>query len=103
MQAGEENKKQSMEIITIVAVALVVSFFPIKTGWVAKDLGRNFWVWFFLGLFMPFLSVIVLLCLPIKKIKKKKKNLLVSDHNRPAQNRYKRIKIQSALERKQAG
>lgn len=89
-----------MEIITIAAVVLVVSFFPIKTGWVAKDLGRNFWVWFFLGLVFPFASMIVLLCLPIKKIQMEQKILPLSNHNRHAQNFDKHIKIQSALEKK---
>ena len=102
MQAGEGNKKESMEIITIAAVILVVSFFPVKTGWVAKDLGRSFWVWFFLGLFLPFASMIILLCLPIKKIQMANRKLPVSNHNRLAQNSYKRMKIQSASESKKA-
>jgi hypothetical protein len=91
-----------MEIITVAAAGLVVGFFPIKTGWVAKDLGRNFWVWFFLGLIFPFASMIVLLCLPIKKIQMEQKILPSSNHNRHAQNINKRVKIQSASERKKA-
>jgi uncharacterized membrane protein len=91
-----------MEIITIAAVILVVSFFPVKTGWVAKDLGRSFWVWFFLGLFLPFASMIILLCLPIKKLQMEQKNLPLSNHNGQAPNYYKRIKIRSASESKRA-
>ena len=74
---GGRNKNERMEILTIITTALVISFFPLKTGFVAKDFGRNFWLWFFMGLFMPFVSVVILLCLPIKglELSKKEKNM----------------------------
>jgi hypothetical protein len=40
-----------MEIITIITLIMVASFSPVKTGLTAKDLGRKFWLWFFMGLF----------------------------------------------------
>lgn len=91
-----------MEIVTIATMVLVISFFPIKTGWVAKDLGRNYWVWLFLGLFLPFISMVILLCLPIKKKQMEQKSLPQSDHSGHAQNIYKRVKCWPASESKKA-
>jgi len=33
----------------------------------AKSMGRKFWPWFLLGIPLPFIANIILLCLPVKK------------------------------------
>ena len=74
-----------MEIITIVTTILVISFFPLKTAFVAKDLGRKFWPWFLLGLTLPFFSMLILLCLPIKNLpeeKRKRSSITYHEHTK---------------------
>jgi hypothetical protein len=58
-----------MDAITITALSSVLVFFPLKTACIAKSLGRKFWVWFFMGLCLPFFGLVILLCLPITRLK----------------------------------
>lgn len=37
---------------------------PLVGAWYASSRGRNFWRWYFIGLFFPIISFVVLLCLP---------------------------------------
>ncbi|UZR92839.1 hypothetical protein [Chondrinema litorale] len=48
-------------------VFFVLAFFmsiPLVGAWYASSRGRRFWLWYFLGLFFPIISSIILLCLP---------------------------------------
>jgi hypothetical protein len=57
-----------MEVLIGLIIALIPCLmFPLMTGWCALSLNRKFWPWFFAGLFLPFLGVIILLCLPVKE------------------------------------
>jgi len=56
-----------MELFVAAPVILIVFFFPVLTGFMAQSMGRKFWPWFFLGIPLPFVANIILLCLPIKK------------------------------------
>lgn len=37
---------------------------PLSSAAFAKRMGRPFWAWFFIGLILPGISVLVLFCLP---------------------------------------
>jgi|KBSSwiStaDraftv2_1062776.scaffolds.fasta_scaffold2405807_2 hypothetical protein len=56
-----------MEVLIAAPVILIVFFFPLLTGFMAQSMGRKFWPWFLLGIPLPFIANIILLCLPIKK------------------------------------
>jgi len=48
----------------------VLAFFmsiPFVGAWYASSRGKNFWLWYFIGLFLPIISFIILLCLPDEK------------------------------------
>lgn len=47
----------------ILAVAVAVSFIPIMTGYCAASHGRSFWLWFALGIALPFASFLLLFAL----------------------------------------
>jgi hypothetical protein len=34
-------------------------------GLMARSLGRSFWLWFWISIPLPFVSCIILLCLPV--------------------------------------
>jgi len=57
-----------MEFLLAIPLILLPLFFPVLTGGIAVSLGRKFWPWFVLGLVLPFIAAIILLCLPIKRI-----------------------------------
>ena len=64
------NKLQTtnMEFILGLLIALIpICFFPFVTGWAALSMNRKFWPWFIAGLFLPFLGIAILLCLPVKE------------------------------------
>ena len=57
-----------MEFLLGLLIALIpICFFPFVTGWAALSVNRKFWPWFIAGLFLPFLGVVILLCLPVKE------------------------------------
>ena len=41
--------------------------FPLMTGLCAQCFNRKFWPWFFAGFFLPFIGVVIVLCLPEKR------------------------------------
>ena len=59
-----------MEVLFAIPLIIVPFFWPVLTGLMAKNFGRKFWVWFWLGVPLPFIGVVILLFLP-EKIKKK--------------------------------
>ena len=37
---------------------------PLVGAWYASSRGRSFWTWYFIGLFLPVISFVILLCMP---------------------------------------
>ena len=59
-----------MEFVFAIPLLFTPFMMPLITGLMAKNFGRKFWLWFFLGLLLPFIAAIVLLCLPDKSKRK---------------------------------
>ena len=57
-----------MEFLFAIPVVLLPFVMPLITGVMAKSMGRKFWPWFFLGIPLPFVANVILLCLPVKKV-----------------------------------
>ena len=87
-----------MDNITIAGLLSVLAFFPLQTACIAKSLGRKFWVWFFLGLLLPFFSLAILLCLPIRALKMGRSDLSQKGQN--GKSSYGTIELKSSTERK---
>jgi hypothetical protein len=60
-------KNSFMEFLIALPIIALPFFFPVVTGLMAKSLGRKFWFWFFMGVPLPFVACIILLCLPTRK------------------------------------
>jgi hypothetical protein len=71
-----KNKKLAMEVIIALPIIIIPFFFPVLSGLMAISFGRKFWPWFIVGVFLPFISMIILLALPDRR---KKKEIPVSD------------------------
>jgi hypothetical protein len=56
-----------MEVILALPFMLIPFFFPLVGGLMARSFGRSFWVWFWISVPLPFVSCIILLCLPDKR------------------------------------
>ena len=54
-----------LRLLLIFAVSLLV-FAPI-TGYIAYNYGRSFWLWFGLGLVVPFVSVFIILFVAMRE------------------------------------
>ncbi len=64
----------------------VLAFFmsiPLVGAWYASSRGKDFWTWYFIGLFLPIISFVILLCLPDKK--------------NPVENELEQIRIQNKM------
>jgi len=59
-----------MEVIFAIPIILAPFFWPVLTGLMAKSFGRKFWLWFVLGIPLPFIAMVILLFLPDKRQKK---------------------------------
>jgi len=53
-----------MEVVFALPLVFTPVLMPVITGLMAKNFGRKFWPWFFVGLVLPFIANIILLCLP---------------------------------------
>lgn len=58
-----------MNLVIFIPLILLTVTFPFLTACTAKILGRSFRSWFWISLAIPFVSFIVVLCLPSKKKK----------------------------------
>jgi hypothetical protein len=58
-----------MEVIIAIPLLMVPLFWPVVTGLMAISFGRKFWPWFFIGIPLPLVAAIILLCLPDKRKK----------------------------------
>jgi hypothetical protein len=56
-----------MEVVIAIPFLLIVFAFPLMGGFMALTFGRRFWPWFWLSFPLPFISCIILLCLPAKR------------------------------------
>lgn len=56
-----------MEVLLSLPLLMIPLFFPLIAGLMAQSFGRNFWLWFFVGIALPFVANIILLCLPSRK------------------------------------
>lgn len=56
--------KQLMPEIILLLISSIVLMPPLISGFFARSQGRSFWFWFFLGCFLPFISVLILFFLP---------------------------------------
>jgi hypothetical protein len=59
-----------MEVVLAMPLLMVPFIMPLIAGLMAKTYGRSFWTWFFIGIPLPFIAQIILLCLPDKSVKK---------------------------------
>jgi MFS family permease len=55
-----------MEFDFALSLVLTPFILPFITGLMAKYFGRKFWPWFFIGIPLPLIANILLLCLPDK-------------------------------------
>jgi hypothetical protein len=59
-----------MEVLNGFVIAMIpLLTFALMTGWAAWSLNRKFWPWFVAGLFLPFIGVVIILCLPANEKK----------------------------------
>ena len=72
-----------MEVIFAIPVILVTLCWPVITGLAALSFGRRFWFWFFVGIPLPLIATIIVLCLPDKR---QKINPIVSNEMKPVSN-----------------
>jgi hypothetical protein len=65
-----------MEILIGFVITMIsLLTFSVMTGWLAVSLDRKFWPWFVVGFFLPFISALIIVCLPVKKKKVKRQSL----------------------------
>ena len=57
-----------MEVAIAVPLIILPFFLPLLAGLMAISFGRKFWPWFFIGMILPLVANIILLCLPEKSI-----------------------------------
>lgn len=60
-----------MEVIAALVVLIIPFIWPTITGLMAKSFGRKFWPWFLIGIPLPFIANVILLCLPDRSSKLK--------------------------------
>lgn len=58
-----------MEVLFALPLLSIPLAMPFITGQMAKSFGRKFWPWFIIGIPLPFIANIILLCLPDKSKK----------------------------------
>jgi len=58
-----------MEITAVLSLILLASLVPLVSGFMATCHQRSFWLWFIIGLLLPFISNLLLLLLPEKTTK----------------------------------
>ena len=58
-----------MEITSALTLILLASLVPLVSGFMATCHQRSFWLWFVIGLLLPFISNLLLLLLPDKEKK----------------------------------
>ncbi|HEX7844405.1 MAG TPA: hypothetical protein VF476_01320 [Chitinophagaceae bacterium] len=59
-----------MEVVFSLPILIIPAIFPFVAGSMAKCFGRKFWTWFLIGIPLPFIANLILLCLPDRSVKK---------------------------------
>ena len=55
----------------VIGIIIFTLLAPLSTAHFASSQGRSFWLWFFLTLFLPGISMFILIFLPDKSVKEK--------------------------------
>lgn len=55
-----------MEVLFSLPILMIPFILPMIAGLMAKSYGRSFWTWFLIGLPLPLIANIILLCLPAR-------------------------------------
>jgi hypothetical protein len=50
-----------LEIAFILTVYSIISCFQLAAGILATRIGKNFWIWFWISLFLPIISMFILI------------------------------------------
>jgi MFS family permease len=58
-----------MEVVFAIPLLFLPLVMPLIAGLMARGFGRKFWPWFVVGIVLPFVANIILLCLPDKSKK----------------------------------
>jgi hypothetical protein len=53
-----------MEVLFSLPILIIPFILPMIAGLMAKTYGRSFWTWFLIGLPLPLIANVILLCLP---------------------------------------
>ena len=53
-----------MEVLFSLPILMIPFILPMIAGLMAKSYGRSFWTWFLIGVLLPLIANIILLCLP---------------------------------------
>jgi hypothetical protein len=74
-----------MEVVFAIPLLFIPLVMPLIAGLMAKSFGRKFWPWFIIGIPLPFIANIILLCLPDKSRKETNTLTVVKDGERTDQ------------------
>jgi hypothetical protein len=64
-----KNQSHIMEVVLALPLLIIPFIMPLIAGLMAKTYGRSFWTWFLIGIPLPFIANIILLCLRDKTAK----------------------------------
>ena len=85
-----------MEVVFAIPLLFIPLAMPMIAGLMAKSFGRKFWPWFFIGIALPFIANIILLCLRDKSKKETRVLTLIKndeDVDQPSINKYSKQEI----------
>ena len=68
-----------MEFLFALPILFIPLFFPLIGGLMAQCYGRKFWLWFWLSIPLPFISLIILLSLPDRSKQEKAGSVCEAD------------------------
>ena len=61
-----------MEVLFSLPILIIPFILPMIAGLMAKSYGRSYWTWFLIGVPLPLIANIILLCLPDRTQKHKR-------------------------------
>jgi len=56
-----------MSTFIIAGIVFFILFFALLSGWLAKRIGKDYRLWFWMSLLLPVVALCILLCLPEEK------------------------------------
>lgn len=65
-----------MEVVFALPLLFLPFVMPLISGLMAKSQGRKFWPWFLVGIPLPLIANVILLCLPDKAKQKQEQDKL---------------------------